>query len=60
MPLLRNWFGEFDDQNAVLGDQAHQHHESDLAVHVQRAAITHRRVDPQASNAPVIASGTVT
>src|SRR5215470_3764367 len=28
--------GEFDDQDPVLGDQAHQHHETDLAVYVQR------------------------
>jgi hypothetical protein len=47
---------ELDDQDAVLGDQAHQHHQTDLAVHVQRAVpVSVERI----SSAPAIASGTV-
>jgi hypothetical protein len=46
--------GELDDQDAVLGDQADQHHQPDLAVDVESAAAQLDR-----SSAPVTASGTV-
>ena len=36
--LLAQLVGELDDQDAVLGDQAHQRDEADLREHVQRAA----------------------
>ncbi len=36
--LLAQLVGELDDQDAVLGDQADQHDQADLAVDVERAA----------------------
>ena len=36
--LLAQLVGELDDQDAVLGDQADQRDQPDLAVDVQRAA----------------------
>ena len=51
--------GELDDQDAVLGDQADQHHQADLAVHVQRAAVPVAALSHITSSAPVMASGTV-
>ena len=38
--------GEFHDKNAVLGNQAYQHHQADLAIDVQRAAVAHHGIDP--------------
>ena len=35
--------GELDDQDAILGDQPDQHHQTNLAVHVQRAASQKQR-----------------
>ena len=41
--LVAQLIGEFDDQDAVLGDQAHQRDEPDLAVDRQRAATQPQR-----------------
>jgi hypothetical protein len=36
--LLAQLVGKLDDQDAVLGDQAHQRDQPDLAEHIERAS----------------------
>jgi hypothetical protein len=37
--LLAQLIGEFDDQYAVFGRQAHQHDQADLTVEIQGAPV---------------------
>ena len=55
-PAVAQLVGELDDQDRVLGDEAHQHHEPDLAEQVERRLA----VASSATSAPVKESATAT